>query len=614
MIALDHARHGDGERLARDLIPNNAISRLTCVLRLRNVKGVTRINRNASSAKTSLLEKSTSPRLHAFCSKLSSFQRELFDTFWNQYQEHGKWPRTREVHSKLGTHEVRDSLRAVGGDIVRELTNVPNDTYELSLIGVLMTSDGETYRRLLVRYLEFLREQFISNPSKVDFSDKEIQKGLSLPNSEIALLGRLLRLEHSLGFGGSSEISWTIRSPKEVEYLPRRGPLDAEFEAWLFRRFEHRPVFAEEFRRYWDQRSQSAPPTLSGEHAPQVYSPALDALKRRYQVFVSSTYDDLKEERLHVIQALLETKCIPVGMELFPAASIDQWKLIQRVIDECDYYIVVIAGRYGSLNDAHIGYTEMEFDYALTIGKPVIGFYHRNPESLPQSKCEKTDAGRERLKSFTDKVKRRLCRPWNSSAELGSAVKSAIIHELEFNPQPGWVRADAVTSSEHVDKLKQRIADLEERLKKGGHRTAVHKNPEMNVALHFDVIVSRGNETDDELLEIPVNFSWDELFATCTRLFKDESASSEDLRSEFERSISGRVKAEVMKQSPESEFLQADIPREEFERVIHTFVAEKLLKVARGGWSYKDGAWLIITDKGLHRLSEIKVSQMHAAA
>src|SRR3989442_1378969 len=99
-----------------------------------------RINRNVSSARTSLLEKSPSPRLHAFCSKLSSFQRELFDTFWNQYQKHGKWPRTREVHSKLGTYEVRDSLRAIGGDIVRELTNAPNDTYELSLIGVLMTS------------------------------------------------------------------------------------------------------------------------------------------------------------------------------------------------------------------------------------------------------------------------------------------------------------------------------------------------------------------------------------------------------------------------------------------------------------------------------------------
>ena len=56
-----------------------------------------------------------------------------------------------------------------------------------------------------------------------------------------------------------------------------------------------------------------------------------DILKKRYQVFVSSTYSDLVDERKHVIQALLETKCIPAGMELFPAASDDQWGLSSSV-------------------------------------------------------------------------------------------------------------------------------------------------------------------------------------------------------------------------------------------------------------------------------------------
>ena len=63
--------------------------------------------------------------------------------------------------------------------------------------------------------------------------------------------------------------------------------------------------------------------------------------KKKYQVFVSSTYEDLKEERKEVMQALLELDCIPSGMELFPAADDDQWTLIKRVINECDYYIVI---------------------------------------------------------------------------------------------------------------------------------------------------------------------------------------------------------------------------------------------------------------------------------
>jgi hypothetical protein len=61
-------------------------------------------------------------------------------------------------------------------------------------------------------------------------------------------------------------------------------------------------------------------------------------MEKRYQVFVSSTYEYLKVERQEVMHALLEQECIPSGMELFPAASEDQWTLIKEVIDDCDYY------------------------------------------------------------------------------------------------------------------------------------------------------------------------------------------------------------------------------------------------------------------------------------
>ena len=64
-----------------------------------------------------------------------------------------------------------------------------------------------------------------------------------------------------------------------------------------------------------------------------------------YQVFVSSTFTDLQEERKEVMQALLELDCMPAGMELFPASNDDQWTLIKRVIDACDYYLLIIGGR-----------------------------------------------------------------------------------------------------------------------------------------------------------------------------------------------------------------------------------------------------------------------------
>ncbi len=72
-------------------------------------------------------------------------------------------------------------------------------------------------------------------------------------------------------------------------------------------------------------------------------------MDKRYQVFVSSTYTDLKEERSKVMQALMEMDCIPAGMELFPAADEDQWQFIKKVIDDCDYYLLIVGGRYGSM-------------------------------------------------------------------------------------------------------------------------------------------------------------------------------------------------------------------------------------------------------------------------
>mgnify|MGYP000509063210 CR=1 FL=1 len=97
-------------------------------------------------------------------------------------------------------------------------------------------------------------------------------------------------------------------------------------------------------------------------------------MKKKYQVFISSTYEDLKEERAAVTQCLLNNNCIPVGMEQFPASNMSQMEYIKKMLDDCDYYILIIGGRYGSLDDDGIGYTEKEYNYAIQKGIPVMAF------------------------------------------------------------------------------------------------------------------------------------------------------------------------------------------------------------------------------------------------
>ena len=123
-------------------------------------------------------------------------------------------------------------------------------------------------------------------------------------------------------------------------------------------------------------------------------------MEKRYQVFVSSTFRDLREERQQVIQALLELDCIPAGMELFPASDESQWQLIKRVIDDCDYYIVVVGGRYGSVDSEGVGYTEREYDYAVARGMPVLGFVHADPSVIAAGKTEMDSASRQKLSAF----------------------------------------------------------------------------------------------------------------------------------------------------------------------------------------------------------------------
>jgi len=95
------------------------------------------------------------------------------------------------------------------------------------------------------------------------------------------------------------------------------------------------------------------------------------------------------DERREVIQALWEMDCLPAGMEMFPAANDDQWSLIRRVIDECDYYyFVVVGGRYGSTTADGVSFTESEYDYAVAQGIPVMGFVHSSPDEIPKGKSE----------------------------------------------------------------------------------------------------------------------------------------------------------------------------------------------------------------------------------
>ena len=186
-------------------------------------------------------------------------------------------------------------------------------------------------------------------------------------------------------------------------------------------------------------------------------------MDKKYQVFVSSTYEDLQEERKAVMESLLQMNCFPVGMEYFNASDESQWEVIKQLIDECDYYVLIVAGRYGSVEEATgKSYTQKEFEYAVSKGVPVISFLHKDPESLPKSKTEKNKDSEAKLEAFKDDVKKRLCKYWTSSDQLASQVILSLTSLIKSKPRAGWVKADQLNAeaSKEILKLREQIDAL----------------------------------------------------------------------------------------------------------------------------------------------------------
>lgn len=182
-------------------------------------------------------------------------------------------------------------------------------------------------------------------------------------------------------------------------------------------------------------------------------------MNKKFQVFISSTYEDLKEERDQVIKATLEMGHIPVGMEMFSAADEEQWNIITRQIDEVDYYCIILAHRYGSTAPSGIGYTEKEYDYAIAKGIPILGFVIADGAAWPANKNEANEENRERLKNFRTKIKSRMVNFWNNKSDLHAKFSIALMKAFVTHPRTGWSRASDIAGPEVVKELSRLSAE-----------------------------------------------------------------------------------------------------------------------------------------------------------
>ena len=199
---------------------------------------------------------------------------------------------------------------------------------------------------------------------------------------------------------------------------------------------------------------------------------------RKFQVFVSATYTDLLEERQQVFHAIMTARQIPVGMELFTAADDRGWGVIKRVIDTSDYYVVVLAGRYGSIDPmTGISWTEREYQYAVSKGVKVLPFI-RSDNDIKVAQMD-TDPDKlhkqEMLAKFKATLKNTHLTPdWTTKEDLASKVAQALRNQIQDDEAdgtlpPGWVRGgdtlatlgELARLSEENRKLREQVASMQ---------------------------------------------------------------------------------------------------------------------------------------------------------
>lgn len=260
----------------------------------------------------------------------------------------------------------------------------------------------------------------------------------------------------------------------------------------------------------------------------------MTVVEKRYQVFLSSTYADLTEERAAVIQAILDIGHLPAGMEMFPAANEDQMTLIKQVIDESDYYVVVVAGRYGSVDAQGVSYTEQEYDYAVETGVPILGFVHGDPDTIVQGKTDQNDEARKRLAEFRKKVEQRMVKHFTSAAELGGHVTTSLMRAIKTNPRVGWVRGDKAMTAETERELLTLRAELAEAREKS-QSLILESNQAIDRSklsqgedkLRIQLYVSSANYNDDTSLWVQSTVSWNEILAAIGPSMIDEATEAE---------------------------------------------------------------------------------------
>ena len=182
--------------------------------------------------------------------------------------------------------------------------------------------------------------------------------------------------------------------------------------------------------------------------------------QRKLQIFLSSTYGDLIDERLAAMEAILAAGHIPAAMEQFSPGDEEAWEKIKSWIDDSDCYLLILGGRYGSIKpDSGKSYTQLEYEYALEQNKPFMsivmneGVIDRKVREGRKHTDLTEQVEPQLYKDFKSLVLAKHCTFWSDIKDIKSEFYRKWPNWLLRNDLKGWIRAEESVSPEAMNEL-----------------------------------------------------------------------------------------------------------------------------------------------------------------
>lgn len=163
---------------------------------------------------------------------------------------------------------------------------------------------------------------------------------------------------------------------------------------------------------------------------------------------------------------------IPAGMELFAAGDESQWTVIKRWIDESDLFMLILGGRYGSIEpQSGKSYIELEYDHALERGKHPFVVYLSDARLKAIRDANLTDDRLEQTNQVQFEAMRgrllgtKLCRPFEHPEGVKAAVHESLgrLKEQYKDDLGGWVLAEEAETT--ISLLTQQHQQLDSTLR-----------------------------------------------------------------------------------------------------------------------------------------------------